>query len=61
MQNFHRNVKTFAAEFIAGMASANSALHEFDVAQLILDIDSTPSLFFAKWHTRQGGIGSHGT
>ena len=51
MQNFHRNVKTFTAEFIADMASANSALHEFDVARLILDIEfNTISVFCQMAH-----------
>ena len=39
MHNFHRNVATPAADFVASMAISNSAPHEFDVARWMLDCD----------------------
>lgn len=39
MHNFHRNVETPAADFVASMAITNSAPHEFDVVRYVLNTD----------------------
>ena len=41
MHNFHRNVETPAADFVASMAITNSAPHEFDVARYVLNANYT--------------------
>lgn len=56
MHNFHRNVETPAAGFVAEMAITNSAPHEFDVARFILDTEYTGVSAFAP-RTKNGGVG----
>ncbi len=41
MHNFHRNVETPAADFVALMAITNSAPHEFDVVRYVLNANYT--------------------
>jgi myo-inositol 2-dehydrogenase/D-chiro-inositol 1-dehydrogenase len=47
MHNFHRNVETPAAGFIADMAITNSAPHEFDIARYVLGAEYAAISAFA--------------